>query len=269
MLVSESMDISNYSCISQMQEGIVYCGMVRGRGVKNGEVGVTRGGAIEVRMGEGTGVEWGSISRGEFRSFSLQCDTIPDGVIPDESRNFFLSVLIDEDKGVVMRVVSIIFIPSFPRMDDIFVITDGDVRWSTESLKECFWLLFTLGVVWVNEVGEGRDVGEVRDAIVLMVCDRETDRSIVFGHCLDEGSKVFCDHIDVVIYRWVVCFVTDDGLTKSNGVVDLGLGGVYCLKDQDSNSFNLGRGRGEVREVFLDLTRCGVGFLLVNISFQC
>ena len=92
------MDISNHSCISQMQEGIVYCGTVRGRGVKNGKVGVTRGGAVEVCMRKVTAVEWGSISGGELRSFSLQCDTIPDGMIPDESRNFFLSVLIDKDK---------------------------------------------------------------------------------------------------------------------------------------------------------------------------
>ena len=109
----------------------------------------------------------------------------------------------------------------------------------------------------------------MRDAIVLLVRDRERDGSIVFSHCLDEGFKVFCDHIDVVIYRWVGCFVADDGFAKGDGVVNLGLGRVYCLKDRDSNSFNLGRGRGEAREVFLDLTGCRVGFLLVNISFQC
>ena len=103
------------------------------------------------------------------------------------------------------------------------------------------------------------------DAVVLLVCDGERDGSIVFSHCLDEGFKVFCDHIDMVIYRWVVCFVTDDGFAKSDGVVNLGLGRMYCLKDQDSDSFNLGRERGEVREVFLDLTGCRVGFLLVNI----
>ena len=95
--------------------------------MEDGKVSVARGGTIEVRMGEGTGVEWGSIGGGELRSFSLQCDTIPDGMIPDEFRNFFLSVLIDKDEGVVTRVVSIIFIPSFPRMDDVFVITDRDV----------------------------------------------------------------------------------------------------------------------------------------------
>ena len=48
-------------------------------------------------------------------------------MIPDESCNFFLSVLIDKDKRVVTRVVSVIFIPSFPRVDDVFIVTDRDV----------------------------------------------------------------------------------------------------------------------------------------------
>ena len=48
-------------------------------------------------------------------------------MIPDESCNFFLSILIDKDERVVARVVSIVFVPSFPRMDDVFVVTDRDV----------------------------------------------------------------------------------------------------------------------------------------------
>ena len=92
------------------------------------------------------------------------------------------------------------------------------------------------------------------DAIVFLVRDREGNGSIVSSHCLDEGFKVFCDHIDVVVSRWVGCFVADDGFAKSDGVVDLGLGRVYCFKDRDPDSFNLGGGRGEAREVFLDLT---------------
>ena len=190
-------------------------------------------------------------------------------MIPDESCDFLLSIFVDEDEGVVTRVVSVVFMPSFPRMDNILFVADRDMRWRTESLKECFWLLLTLSVIWVNEVGEGGNVGKVCDAIVFLVCDGERDRSIVLSHRLDEGFKVFCDYIDVVIRHRVGCFVADDGFAKSDGVVNLGLGRVYCLKDQDSDSFNLGRGRGEAREVFLDLTGCGVGFLLANIFFQC
>ena len=93
------------------------------------------------------------------------------------------------------------------------------------------------------------------------------DGSIVFCHCSNKGFEVFRDHINMVICVWIGRFVTDDGFTKSDGVVDLGLGGVYCLKDRDPDSFSLGRGRGEAREVFLDLTGCRVGFLLVNIPF--
>ena len=48
-------------------------------------------------------------------------------MIPDESCDFFLSVLIDKDKRVVTGVVSVILVPSFPRMDDVFVVTDRDV----------------------------------------------------------------------------------------------------------------------------------------------
>ena len=190
-------------------------------------------------------------------------------MIPDEPCDFFLSVFIDEDEGVMARVVGVVFMPSFSRVDNIFIITDGDVRRRVKSFKECFWLLLLLNVVRVNEVGEGGNVGEVCDAIVFSVCDRERDRSIVFSHRLDEGFKSFRNHIDVVICCWVGCFVAGDGFAKSDGVIDLGLGRVYCLKDRDSNTFNLGRGRGKAREVFLDLTGCRVGFLLVNISFQC
>ena len=190
-------------------------------------------------------------------------------MIPDESCDFLLSIFIDEHKGIVARVVSVVFMPSLPRVDDIFVITDGDVRRRVKSFKECFRLLLISGVVQINEVSEGGNVGEMGDAVVLLVCDRERDGSIVFSHCLDEGFKVFCDHIDVVIHRWVGCFVADDGFAKSDGVVNLGLGRVYCLEDRDSDSFNLRRGRGEVREVFLDLTGCRGGFLLANIPFKC
>ena len=188
-------------------------------------------------------------------------------MVPNELGDFLLPVFIDKDEGVMMRVTSIVFMPSFPRMDGIFIIADRDVRQCVKSFKECFWLLLVLGVIWVNEVGEGGNIGEVCDAVVLLVCDREGDRSIVFSHCLDEGFKVLCDHIDVVIYRWVGCFVTDDGFAKHDGVVNLGLGRVYCLKDRDPDSFDLRRGRGEAREVILNLTGGGCGSCLANISF--
>ena len=66
MLVSEGMDVSYYSRIPQMQEGVIYYGTIRGGGVKNGEVSVARGRAIEIRMGEGASMEGGSISGGKF-----------------------------------------------------------------------------------------------------------------------------------------------------------------------------------------------------------
>ena len=107
------------------------------------------------------------------------------------------------------------------------------------------------------------------NAVIFLVGDGEGDRSVMFSHCFDKGLKPFCDHIDMVICLWVGCFVADDGFAEGNGVVDLRLGRVYHFKDQDSDSFNLGRGGGEVREVFLDLTGGRGGFLLANIPFEC
>ena len=65
-MVSKSVNVSNHSRVSQMQEGVVYCGAVRGGGVENGKISVTRDGAIEVRMGKGASMERGPISRGEL-----------------------------------------------------------------------------------------------------------------------------------------------------------------------------------------------------------
>lgn len=50
------MNVSNNSCVSQMQKCIVDYGSVGGRGVEDGEVSVSRGVPIEVCMGEGAGV---------------------------------------------------------------------------------------------------------------------------------------------------------------------------------------------------------------------
>ena len=95
--------------------------------MKDAKISVARGGTIEVCMRERTGVERGPIGRGEFRSFPLQCNTIPNRMIPDEFRNFFFSIFIDKDKGIVARIMSVVFMPSFSRVDDIFVVTDRDV----------------------------------------------------------------------------------------------------------------------------------------------
>ena len=71
MLVSEGVDISNDSSISQVQEGVVNRGAIRGGGVEDGKVSVTRGRTVEVCMGKGASMERGSIGRGEFGTFSL------------------------------------------------------------------------------------------------------------------------------------------------------------------------------------------------------
>ena len=67
------------------------------------------------------------------------------------------------------------------------------------------------------------------DAVVFLMSDGEGDSSIVFSHRLDEGFESFCDYGDVIV--WVGCFVADDGFAEGNGVVNLGLGGMYRFKD--------------------------------------
>ena len=66
VLVSEGVYIGDDSCISQVQEGIVNYGAVRGRGMKDAEVSIARGWAIEVCMGKRASMERGSVGRGEL-----------------------------------------------------------------------------------------------------------------------------------------------------------------------------------------------------------
>ena len=221
VLVSEGMDISYHPCISQMQKGVIYYGAVGGRGVKNAEISVVRGGAIEVCMRERTSMERGPIDRGELRLFPLQCNTIPNRMIPDESCNFFFPIFIDKDKGIVAGITSIVFIPPFSRMDEFFIVTYRDVRGCGEPFKECLRLCLFLVIVWIDGVSEGGNVSEVCNAVVLLVGDREGNSSVMLGHCFDEHLKVFCDHINVVTGFWVSGFVADDGFAKGDGVVNL------------------------------------------------
>ena len=67
--------------------------------------------------------------------------------------------------------------------------------------------------------------------IVLPMGNGKGDGSIMFRHCLDEGFKFFCDHMNVISCLWVGRFVTDDGFAEGNGVVNLRLGRMYCFKD--------------------------------------
>ena len=67
--------------------------------------------------------------------------------------------------------------------------------------------------------------------IVLLMGNGKGDRSIVLCHRLDEGFEIFRDHINMVSCLWVGRFVTDDGFTEGNGVVNLGLGRMYRFED--------------------------------------
>ena len=95
--------------------------------MENGKVSVAGGRTIEVCVGEGSSMKGGSIDRGELRTFSLQCDAIPNGMISDEPCDLLLSILVDKNKWVMTRVVGIVLMPSFSRMDDVFIIADRDM----------------------------------------------------------------------------------------------------------------------------------------------
>ena len=137
-----------------------------------------------------------------------------------------------------------------------------------EALQEGLGSLI-LSDVGFDGVSEGGDVGEVGNAIVLLVGDREGKRFVMSCHCSDDGVHIFSDQIDVVIPCWVVLFVAEDCFADTDSGVDLRAGGEHGLKDLDSNSFNFVRRReGKAREVFLDLVRRRAGRLLANTPFE-
>ena len=60
-----------------------------------------------------------------LRSLALEYNPISYWGVLDESSNLLLSILIDEDKGVVFGIAGIIFVPSFPRVHQFFFfVTD-------------------------------------------------------------------------------------------------------------------------------------------------
>ena len=126
-------------------------------------------------MREGSGVQGGTIDGSVFCSFALEHDSISYWGVFDEASDFFFPILIDEDKGVVSGISSIVLVPSFPRMHEfLFFIADRDVGRGGEAFKKGFGSL-VLAEVGFNGVGEGGDVCEVGYAIVLLVGDREGD----------------------------------------------------------------------------------------------
>ena len=56
MLLPQGVDVCNNSCISQVEECIIYNGAVNCRGVEEGQFCVVWSIPIEVGMGEGSGV---------------------------------------------------------------------------------------------------------------------------------------------------------------------------------------------------------------------
>ena len=88
-------------------------------------------------------------------------------------------------------------------------------------------------------------------------------------HRFDDSVHVFGDHVYMVISLRVVLFVAEYRLTDGDGAVDLRAGRECGFEDLDSDAFDfIRRGRGETREVFLDLVRRRAGCLLTNTPFE-
>ena len=77
-----------------------------------------------------------AIGEGMFCSLSLEHDPISYWSVLDKLSNFLLPVFIDEDEGVVFGISSIVFMPSFPRIYQLFVIADGNVGGCGEAFQE-------------------------------------------------------------------------------------------------------------------------------------
>ena len=60
-----------------------------------------------------------------LRSFALEYDPISHWGVLDEASDLFFPVFIDEDEGVVLGVSSVVLVPSFSRMHELFFfVTD-------------------------------------------------------------------------------------------------------------------------------------------------
>ena len=204
-----------------------------------------------------------------FCPFALEYNPISDWGVLDESSDFFFPILIDKDKRVVLGVSSIVLVPSFSGMHKFFFfVADGDVGRGGEPFKKGLGSL-VLTEVGFDGVGEGGNVGEMGNAVVLLVGDGEGDRLIVSCHRSDDGVHIFGDQVYMVVSLRVVLFVAEYRLADSNGAVDLRARGECGLEDLDSDTFDfIRRGGRETREVFLDLVRCGTGCLLANTPFE-
>ena len=137
-----------------------------------------------------------------------------------------------------------------------------------EALQEGFGP-FILSDVGFDGVSEGGNVGEVGDAIILLVGDGEGNRLVMSCHRSDDGVHIFSDQIYMVVSLRVVFFVAEYRLADGNGAVDLRVRRECGFEDLDSNAFDfIRRGGRETREVFLNLVRRRAGHLLANTPFE-
>ena len=122
-----------------------------------------------------------SVEGGCLRPPSLEVYVVSYQDITDVFGDFLLILFINENEGVMLGVLPIIEYPFSSRMVSlIFVAADGDVGGggssgcdTLEERRQLILLRHDLCQVRLDKVGEGRDVSEMRDGVVLSNSDRE------------------------------------------------------------------------------------------------
>ena len=153
---------------------------------------------------------------------SLQCHAISQVQVVNVLCQFFSSVLIDEDKGVVLCIVDVKLDPIFPRVIQVFlfIAVDQDMGGSGRNMgrggdtfKERRGASILHGKVniFFNFVSEGGYIGEMNNAAVLHIGDGKGECAVGFFHGLDWDHDVIylCVHLHIVR---VVPLIVEDSL---------------------------------------------------------
>ena len=109
-----------------MEEGIINDEPVWSGRVEWGKVSVPWYASIEIGIWEGSCVKGGSIDESVLCSSPLQRYAVPQVQIVNVLCQFFSSILVDENEGVVLHVVNVELDPVFPRMIWIFFVAVAD-----------------------------------------------------------------------------------------------------------------------------------------------
>ena len=124
--------------------------------------------------------------------------------------------------------------------------------------------------IFFDLVSKGRYVGEVDDAVVFLIGDREGERTVSFLHGQDWDHDVVCPCVHLHVVR-MVPLVVEDGLAQGYCGINLGAGRVSRFQYLCLEVVGFRRGRGEASEVHFDLrwSGSGSGTVVWSVSTDC